>query len=131
MYRFWCDYVKLKYREKAKKNYMDTGSFIVYIKTGDIYKEIADDVETRFDTSSYELESPLLKWKNKNAIGLMKDELDRKIMKGFVGLGAKAYSYLIDDCSENKKTPKSTKSCVMKRKLEDYKNWLEATQIEN
>ena len=52
----------------------------------------------------------------------MKDELDRKIMKGFVGLGAKAYSYLIDDCSENKKTPKSTKSCVMKRKLEDYKN---------
>ena len=40
---------------------MDTGSFIVYIKTGDIYKEIADDVETRFDTSSYELESPLLK----------------------------------------------------------------------
>ena len=61
MYKFWCDYVKLKYREKAKKNYMDTGSFIVYIKTGDIYKEIADDVETRFDTSSYELESPLLK----------------------------------------------------------------------
>ena len=61
MYEFWCDYVKLKYREKAKKFYMDTDSFIVYIKTGDIYKEIANDVETRFDTSSYELESPLLK----------------------------------------------------------------------
>ena len=29
---------------------MDTDSFIVYIKTGDIYKDIAEDVETRFDT---------------------------------------------------------------------------------
>ena len=32
---------------------MDTDSFIVYIKTDDIYKGIADDVETRFDTSNY------------------------------------------------------------------------------
>ena len=30
---------------------MDTDSFIVYIKTDDIYKDIAEDVETRFDTS--------------------------------------------------------------------------------
>ena len=29
---------------------MDTDSFIVYIKTEDIYKVIAEDVETRFDT---------------------------------------------------------------------------------
>ena len=35
---------------------MDTDSFIVYIKTDDIYKDIADDVETRFDTSNYHLE---------------------------------------------------------------------------
>ena len=33
---------------------MDTDSFIVYIKTDDIYKDIAEDVETRFDTSNYE-----------------------------------------------------------------------------
>ena len=31
MYEFWCDYVKLKYDEKAKLCYMDTDSFIVYI----------------------------------------------------------------------------------------------------
>ena len=37
--------------------------FIVYIKTDDIYKEIAEDVETRFDTSNYELDSPLPKEK--------------------------------------------------------------------
>ena len=38
---------------------MDTYGFIVYIKTKDIYADIAEDVETRFDTSSYELESSL------------------------------------------------------------------------
>ena len=42
MYEFWYDYVKLKYGEKAKLCYMDTDSFIVYIKkTNDIYKDIA------------------------------------------------------------------------------------------
>ena len=39
---------------------MNTDSFIVYIEAGDIYKEIAEDVETRFDTSNYELDRPLL-----------------------------------------------------------------------
>ena len=110
---------------------MDTDSFIVYIKTDDIYKGIAEDVETKFDTSNYELDKPLPKIKNKKVIGLMKDELGEKIMKEFVGLRAKTYSYLIDDGSEDKKA-KGTKKCVIKRKLkfQDYKNCLEAAQIE-
>ena len=54
MHEFWYGYVKLKYGEKAKLCYMNTDNFIVYIKTDDIYKEIAEDVETRFDTSSYD-----------------------------------------------------------------------------
>ena len=49
-------YVKPKYDEKAKFYLMDTDSFIVYIKADDIYKDIAEDVETRFDSSIYELE---------------------------------------------------------------------------
>ena len=40
---------------------MDTDSVIVYIKTDDIYKDMAEDVETRFDTSNYELHRPLKK----------------------------------------------------------------------
>ena len=44
MYEFWHDYVKPKYGEKAKLCYMDTDSFIVHVKTGDIYIDIADDV---------------------------------------------------------------------------------------
>ena len=40
---------------------MDTESFIVNVKTDYIYKEIAENVETRFDTSNVELERPLPK----------------------------------------------------------------------
>ena len=54
---------------------MDTNSSIVYIKADDINKDIAEDVETRFDTSNYELERPLPKGKNEKVIGLMKDQL--------------------------------------------------------
>ena len=109
---------------------MDTDSFIVYIKTDDIYKGIAEDVETKFDTSNYELDKLLPKIKNKKVIGLMKDELGEKIMKEFVGLRAKTYSYLIDDGSEDKKA-RGTKKCVIKRKLkfQDYRNCLEAVQV--
>ena len=54
---------------------MDTDSFIVYIKTDVIYKDIAENVETRFDTSNYKLDRPLPKEKNKRVIGLNIDEL--------------------------------------------------------
>ena len=56
MYEFWYVYVKPKYGKKPKLCYMDTDSFIVYFKKDDIYKDIAEDVETRFDSSNYELE---------------------------------------------------------------------------
>ena len=59
MYEFWYDCVKPKYGEKVKLCYMDTERFIVYLKTDDIYKGIAEDTETRFDTSNYELDIPL------------------------------------------------------------------------
>ena len=111
--------------------------FIVYIKTDDIYNDVAEDVETRFDTSNYEIECnsidrPLPTGKNKKVIGLMKDELGRKIMAKFVGLRAKIYIYLIDDDSEDKKAI-NTRKFVIKRKLkfENYKICLEATQLEN
>ena len=72
MHEFWYDYVKPKDTEKAKLCSMDTGSFIVYIKTEDKYVGIANNVETRFDISNYKLNISLSKPKNKNVIKLMR-----------------------------------------------------------
>ena len=65
MYEFLYDDVKPKYGKKANLCYMDTDSFTGYIKTDDIYKDNAENVETRFGTSNYELERSLPKGKNK------------------------------------------------------------------
>ena len=55
---------------------MDTDSFIIHAKTEWIYKDIAKDIETRFDTSNYEIDRPLTMEKIEKVIGLMKDEID-------------------------------------------------------
>ena len=65
MYEFWYDYIKPKYEENAKLCYMDTDSFIIHIKTEDVYKDIADDVKKRYNTSNYGIDRPLRKGMNK------------------------------------------------------------------
>ena len=75
MYESWYDYVKPKNSENVKLCYTQTDNFIVYVKTDDIYKDIAVNVETRFDTSNFEIDRPLPKGKNKTVIELMKNEL--------------------------------------------------------
>ena len=62
--------------------------------------------------------------KNKKVIGLMKDELGRKIMKKFIGLRPKMYCYRVEE-SEPKKC-KGLKKCVVKKTIsfEDYKRCL-------
>ena len=72
-------------------------------KTDGIYKDIAEDVEIKFDTLNYELDIPLPKGKNENVIGLMIKELGEKMMRKFVTFRAKTYTYLMDDSSEDKK----------------------------
>ena len=125
MYEFWYDYMKPKYGNDVKLCFMDTDSFVMNIKTVDFYKDIANDLEKRFDTSNYEVDRPLPTGKNKKVIGLMKDELGGKIITEFVTLRPKTYSYLPDDGKEGKKA-KGTKKCVIKRtiKFNDYKNCL-------
>ena len=123
MYEFWCDYMKPKYNDNVKLCYMDTDSFVMNIETNDFYKDIANDVDNRFDTSNYEINRPLPTGKNKKVLGLMKDELGGRTITEFVTLRPKTYSYLTDDGKEDKKA-KGTKKCVIKRmiKFNDYKN---------
>ena len=77
----WYDYIKPKYQGKAKLCYMDTDSFVIYVKTEDFYEDIANDVKEWFDTSNYDNNRLLPIGKNKKVIGLFIDELGGKIMK--------------------------------------------------
>ena len=114
---------------------MDTGSFIMHIKTEDFYKDIANYVERWFDTSNYDEKdnTPLSIGKNKKVIGKFKDELGGKIMTEFCALRAKAYAFLIDDYSDedyeknkiiNKKA-KDAKKCIVKAET-IFKNYVDA-----
>ena len=62
---------------------MDTDSFIINV-TGVVDKEIANDLEKRFDKSNFETERPLTISENENVVGLMKDEFCGKIMAEIV-----------------------------------------------
>ena len=59
-YEFSLFYVKPKYREKAKMCYIDADSFTVYIKTDDICKNIAKDIETSFYILNYQFEQTIV-----------------------------------------------------------------------
>ena len=77
MYKFWYDYFKPKYEDRAKLCSTDTDSFIIYIITADFFVDISDDVDRWFDTCNYDENDkrPLPIGKNKKVIGLFKDEL--------------------------------------------------------
>ena len=66
-------------------------------------------------TSNYELDRTISKGKNRKVTGLIKDELDGKIMTKIVELRAKTYGYLIDDVSEDKKSKNHKKVCHKKK----------------
>ena len=125
MYEFHYDYMKRKYADdKLTLCYMDTDSLIYDVETDDFYKDIADEVESRFDMSGYVPDRPLPVGKNKKIIGLMKGKLGGGIMKEFVTLRPKMYAYKVGS-SESKKW-KGIKKCVVKKTIsfEDYKNCL-------
>ena len=86
MYEFWYDYVKVKYMDNARLCYMDMDSFVINVKTKDFYKDIAEDVKERFDTSNFSYDRPLPIGMNKKVVGPMKDELGGGIINEFVAL---------------------------------------------
>ena len=127
MFEFWYDYSKPMYGDKIRLCYTDTDSFLRHIKADDFYKDISADVDKWFDTSNFNKNdnTPLEIAKNKKVLGKFKDEIGGKIMTKFVALRAKAYSFLIDeytddDYEKNKiinKKAKGTKKCVIKREI--------------
>ena len=113
-----------EYGKKLDLCYMDTDSLSYNMETKDFYKDIAEDVPARFDTSGYQPNRPLPIGLNKNVIGLMKDELGGEIMEEFVTLRPKIYSYRTSE--KESKNCKGIKKCVVTKTItfEDYKNCL-------
>ena len=54
MYEFWYGYLKPKYHDKIKLCYTDTDSFVIEVKTEDLYVDISADVKKWYDTSHYD-----------------------------------------------------------------------------
>ena len=127
MFDFHYKYIKPKYGNKAKLLFTDTDSFLYEIETEDFYKDISGDVKDKFDTSEYPENHPsgIPTGINKKVLGMFKDEAAGKIIKEFVGLRAKLYSYKMDEGKENKKC-KGVKKQVVEENIthEDYKTCL-------
>ena len=70
---------------------MDTGSFIIDIKTENFYKDIANNIKKWLDTSNCDIDRPLPKRMNRKVIGLMKSELVGKIIIEFIALRPEDY----------------------------------------
>ena len=128
MYDFHYNYIKPMYGDKAKLLFTDTDSLMYEIETEDFYKDISKDVKDRFDTSDYPENHPsgIPTGINKKVLGKFKDEAGGKIIKEFVGLRAKLYSYKMFKGEESKKC-KGIKKQVVENSIthEDYKTCLE------
>ena len=127
MFDFHYNYIKSKYADKAKLLFTDTESLMYEIETEDFYKDISGDVKDKFDTSDYPENHPsgIPTGENKKVLGMMKDEVAGKIIKEFVGLRSKLYSFVMDDGVETKKC-KGIKKQVVERSIrhEHYKTCL-------
>ena len=126
MYDFHYDYMLPKFKENLTLNYMDTDSFIYTIKTEDFYNDIRNDIDLQYDTSDYPIDNifnfPIL---NRKRLGFMKDECNGKIMKEFIGLRSKMYSYKIDDQNDDIKKAKGVKYAALKMlSINDYRDCL-------
>ena len=119
MYDFHYNYIKSKYGDKAKLLFSDTDSLMYEIQTEDFYKDISGDVKDRFDTSDYPENHPsgIPTGINKKVLGKMKDEAAGKIIKEFVGLRAKLYSYKMYEGGEEIKKCKGIKKQVVESSI--------------
>ena len=116
MYEFWYNYIEPKYGDKAKLCYVGTDSFITHIKTGDFYKDIANNVEKWFDLSNYDENDKGPLPIGKKVLGMFKDELGGKIITEVCVHRTKAYAFRTDEGIEHERV-KGTKRCVVKKKI--------------
>src|SRR5579872_1897164 len=128
MYKFHYEEMKPRYGQNIRLCFTDTDSFLYEIKTDDFYVDMREQLHL-YDTSDYDIEHQCYSLENKKVPGKMKDEMNGKIIKEFIGLRSKMHSILMDDGGV-KKTAKGIPA-VAKKKIthEDYRQCLFNTEI--
>ena len=113
MYKFWYNYLKVKYGDNINLIYTDTDSFVLEIFTDDVYEDMKNDNHL-FDFSEYQKDHKCYNVKNKKKLGIFKDELHGKIMTEFSYLKPKMYSFefMENNSIENNKKHKGIKKSV-------------------
>ena len=121
MYEFHYDYIKNKY-DNDSKLFTDTVSLFNEIKTEDAYEDFSSDKEM-LDFSNYSTKSKYYDDSNKLVIGKMKEKTRGVVIKEFVGLKPKMYSFLVDN-NQHKKAKGVNRNVVATISHNEYKDAL-------
>ena len=121
MYEFHYDYIKNKYDNNSKL-FTDTDSLFNEIKTEDAYEDFSSDKEM-LDFSNYSTKSKYYDDSNKLVIGKMKEKTRGVVIKEFVGLKPKMYSFLVDN-NQHKKAKGVNRNVVATISHNEYKDAL-------
>ena len=114
MYDFFYNHLRVKYGEDVKLCMTDTDSFLVEIKTKDLYKDMQKDKHL-YDLSNFQPEHFLHDAVNKKVLGKFKDECPLHPPKEFIGLKPKMYSLNLG--VSEKKVAKGVNRAIIKRQL--------------
>ena len=120
IYEFCFGYIKPKYRENARLCYTDTDSFIINIKTEDVYEHIVNDVEKDLIHQIMKLIDHSLQEKTKS-YWINERSIGGTIITKCVAVRPETCSYLMGD-GQNDKKAKGTRKSVIKRILKFNNN---------
>ena len=131
MFNYWYNHAKPLWGDNVKLCLTDTDSFVMEVKTEDVYKDIAPYALEMYDTSNYSELFPnghpsgLPVGLNKKVPGLMKDEKGGEIIQSFVGLRSKLYGLKTLSGNEEKKAKGVPKKVIKKSvNYDHYENCL-------
>ena len=123
MYDFYYNKMVKRYGSRVKLLITDTDSFILHVQTSDVYRDMVEDINA-YETSDYPQNHFAYNVKNKKVLGKMKDELNGRPVREFVGLRPKMYSLLEADGREKKMAKGISKRVTDRLRHEEYRQAL-------
>ncbi|KAJ9443211.1 hypothetical protein DIPPA_18150 [Diplonema papillatum] len=115
-------------RENIRLVYTDTDSFILQIKTGDIWKDLAEKhkhLAEEFDFSNFPKDHNLYSKDKAKVPGYFKCETAEKLLKEVVCLRAKSYAYTTHDGYSDCKAKGVPMRCAKEFTIDTYRRVLE------